>query len=94
MRRPDRDDLVTVLRQVILSTSGAITGLITAVPPIGIAVGALASVLGLRWRSPKERAQAKRIAELERKIAWTNSYEGDRERRKREATARRIGNIR
>jgi hypothetical protein len=66
-------------------------GLIDHIPLVGTII---TRIIEDEWPSPREREQAARIAELERRLAWTNSYEGDRERRRRDETARRVGNVR
>lgn len=67
--KPTRGDhLVAIVRQLILSTAGAVVGLLT-LGPIGVAVGALASLIGLRWRSPIERLKDQRIVDLERQVS-------------------------
>lgn len=90
LRKPS-SGVIGAIRQLVLSTSGAIVGLVTAVPPMGVAVGALASLVGLKWKSPKEKEQARRIAELERRVAFDNSPAGIRRRRGLEARLDKLG---
>jgi hypothetical protein len=83
-----RDSAETGARAAIIGVVGGLLSVVTGWPIVGPVI---ANLVGVFWSTPKERAQAKRIVELERQIAWTNSSEGDRQRRKRDARYRRMG---
>lgn len=90
--RPTLDGGITLVRQVFLSTAGGVVAFVSAVPLAGLAAGAVAAVAGLFWRSPKEKAQALRIEELERQLRVLDSPAGARRMLKHEATLRNAGN--
>ncbi|MEA2547230.1 MAG: hypothetical protein QOI09_2503 [Chloroflexota bacterium] len=93
LHRPTREGAITIGRQLVLSTVGGAVGIVSNYPPAGLAIGGLAALVGVRWTSPKEKAQATRIAELEARFASSESWAGVEEREKKAATRRKSGNL-
>jgi hypothetical protein len=93
-RRPWRDFLELIGRGLFVAVpavAGSVAGGVSGAIAGAVSGAVLGAAVEVAWPGPLTRRQTEESAALAAIVAWTNSQQGDRERRARDRTFRAFG---